>query len=71
MNYEENVGKKVIKINSKPFKSDRTINTVKTVIEHAMLRTPAYTFEEDNSIVECRKCIVIDQMQIGDADAKT
>jgi hypothetical protein len=51
------IGDKVVKGKSnKPFKSGNLINTVKGVINHSELNIPAYTFEEDNSMVECRKC---------------
>lgn len=67
MNYEENIGKKVRKsaittgtISTKPFKSGQQINTVKAVVNHPILNIPAYTFLEDNSYVECRRCAVIE-----------
>lgn len=60
MNYEENIGKRVEKSSSgKPFKSGLHINTVKGVINHPILNIPAYTFEEDESYVECRRCGVV------------
>ena len=65
-----NIGKKVSKtaysrmkglnINPKPFKSGKLVNTVKDVIEHPTLKIPAYTFEEDTSYVECRRCDVVE-----------
>ncbi|MDA3780199.1 MAG: hypothetical protein PF487_08310 [Bacteroidales bacterium] len=60
MNYETNIGRRVNKPKSgKPFKSGFLINTVKGVINHPILNIPAYTFEEDDSYVECRRCGVI------------
>jgi len=60
MNYEENIEKQVTKFKSgKPFKSGFQTNTVKAVINHPILNIPAYTFEEDDSYVECRRCKVI------------
>jgi hypothetical protein len=65
MNYEDNIGKKVTKKRTnkygkprqpKPFKSGFQVNTVKAIIEHPTLNIPAYTFEEDDSYVECRRC---------------
>jgi len=53
--YGDNIGKKVKK-DSKPFKSGSKINTVDGLIRHLHLRVPAYTFEEDDSYVECRRC---------------
>lgn len=67
MNYEENISKKVRKsaittgiISTKPFKSGQRINTIKTVVNHPILNVPAYTFEEDSSVVECRRCTVVE-----------
>lgn len=45
---------------SKPFKSGFKVNTIKGVINHPILNIPAYTFEEDDSYVECRRCIIIE-----------
>ncbi|MNO10710.1 hypothetical protein D3C76_02680 [compost metagenome] len=53
---ENMIGKKVVKHSRKPFKSKSVINTVKGVIEHPILNIPAYTFAEDDSFVEVRKC---------------
>lgn len=59
-----NVGKKVSKIRKencepKPFKSGLKVNTIKAVIDHPILHIPSYTFEEDDSYVECRRCFII------------
>jgi len=52
------IGKKVIKYPSnKPFKSGFKVNTVKSIITHEITGRPAFTFEEDDSYVECRQCI--------------
>ena len=66
MNYKNNIGKHVSKgsitnkeTNNKPFKSGLVINTVKGVITHPILKIPAYTFDEDDSYVECRRCIIV------------
>ena len=40
------------------------MNTVKDVIEHPTLHIPAYTFEEDSSYVECRRCDVIEMVSL-------
>lgn len=55
---EANIGKKVVK-KSKPFKSTFKVNTVKGVIEHPLLKVPAYTFLEDDSYVDAAICNVI------------
>ena len=60
MNYEDNIGKRVTKnrtnksgekMQPKPFKSGLQVNTVKGIVEHPILKIPAYTFEEDDSYV--------------------
>ena len=66
-NFENNIGKRVQKCtighrspyNPNPFKSGQKINTVKAVIDHPILHIPAYTFVEDDSYVECRRCCVV------------
>lgn len=65
-----NIGKQVTKtafnrakgnlVLPKPFKSGRLFNTVKDVVMHPDLKIPAYTFEEDSTYVECRRCDVVD-----------
>jgi len=64
MNIEENIGKKVKKVSKKnkepkPFKSGNKINTIKGIINHPILNIPAYTFEEDDSYVEVRRCEIL------------
>ncbi len=59
-----NIGKKTKKtsVNNRepnPFKSGFKINTIKGVIDHPQLNVPAYTFEEDESYEECRRCIIL------------
>lgn len=65
--YIVNVGKKVSKknINNNPkykvrkFKSGLYVNTIKDVILHPILNIPSYTFIEDDSYVECRRCKIL------------
>jgi hypothetical protein len=52
------IGSKVRK-KKKPFKSGLLVNTVKGVINHPVLKIPAYTFYEDDSFVECWICIEV------------
>ena len=61
--YLKNIGKKVRK-ETKPFKSTFKVNTVKDVIIHPQLKIPVYTFEEDYSYVECRRCIVDNKVSL-------
>ena len=64
-NYEINIGGKVSKTSKnntepKPFKSGFKVNTIKGVMNHPILNVPAYTFIEDDSYVECRRCKLIE-----------
>jgi hypothetical protein len=57
-----NIGKRVSKDKSdKPFKSGQKINTVRGLTIHPFLEVPAYTFIEDDSYVECRRCKIVDE----------
>lgn len=42
----------------KPFKSGLKFNTVSGVVDHPVLHIPAFTFIEDDSVVECRRCLL-------------
>lgn len=54
------IGERVEKFPSnKPFKSGFKINTVKSIITHQQTGLPAFTFFEDDSYVEARKCIPV------------
>lgn len=58
------IGKKVSKYRScggspKPFKSGNKFNTIKGVIVHPFLQKPAFTFVDDESYVECRRCCLV------------
>jgi len=68
--FEANIGKKckkrplddknIGKYKLKPFKSGLKVNTISGVIPHPKLEgRMAYTFDEDESYVECRRCEVI------------
>lgn len=46
-------------LSPKPFKSGRKINTVKGIVNHPKLNIPAFTFWEDDSVVECRRCLLV------------
>lgn len=62
--FHQFIGQKVSKESGKPFKSTSKVNTVKGIVEHPVLKIPAYTFIEDESVVECRQCIVVKQLDI-------
>ena len=64
-----NIGNKVYKTSSsktaqpKPFKSKNKVNTIKDVICHPILCGElAYTFEEDDSYVSCRHCVIVEKI---------
>jgi hypothetical protein len=54
------IGKHVVKKSGLPFKSTLKVNTIKGIISHPELHIPAYTFNEDDSCVEVRRCEIID-----------
>lgn len=56
------VGSKVRKKSNKPFKSGEKINTIKGYTIHPKLLVHCYTFEEDNSYVEIRRCIEVENV---------
>lgn len=49
------VGRMVTK-DKKPFKSSNKCNTIKGIINHPTLNVPCFTFEDDDSYVECSRC---------------
>ncbi len=53
-----NIGKKTHKTTLRPFKSGRQTNTIKDVMMHPKLNIPCYTFNEDESYVEARRCVI-------------
>ena len=60
---EEKIGCQCVKTSKspspKPFKSGKKVNTINSVIVHPELNIPAYTFDEDDSYVECRRCVIL------------
>lgn len=48
------IGARVTKHTKNPFKSTLRINTVKGTMAHPITGRLAFTFQEDDSIVECR-----------------
>lgn len=54
------IGTKVRKTSPKPFKSGFKVNTIKGYTTHPLLKITSYTFEEDDSYVEARRCIKVD-----------
>lgn len=60
--FEAWIGKRVRKTSVKPFKSTSKVNTVKAVIPHPHRpgNGPAFTFEEDESIVSCDQCVLVE-----------
>jgi len=57
-----NVGRRVEKYSGKPFKSGEKINTVTDIVVNKELGNVAcYTFVEDESCVECYRCVVAEE----------
>jgi hypothetical protein len=55
--YKSMIGMSVVKKSKKPFKSRLVINTVKAADTiHPVNGTHCFTFEEDDSYVECWRC---------------
>lgn len=46
------------KFEPKPFKSGKKVNTVKALVVHEQTGGWGFTFEEDDSVVECFRCSV-------------
>ena len=73
--FESFIGKKVTKVKNtvgsqpNPFKSGSKVNTVKGLVLHPQLSEIkgedvwAFTFEEDDSYVEARMCVPIDERE--------
>ena len=53
---QEFIGKTVVKISGKPFKSGRKVNTVKEVTINPNSQKPAFSFVEDSSVVNIVSC---------------
>jgi len=70
ISYMDDIGKRCSKTANrhgrepKPFKSGLKVNTITGIIDHPILNIPAYTFIEDDSYVECRRCEVTDDQII-------
>jgi hypothetical protein len=62
--YENFINEKVCKKSGKPFKSTFKTNTVKDLVICPYTRLPAFTFLEDSSIVDCRRCLLVDKSKL-------
>lgn len=56
MDYKNWVGKRVVKKSKKPFKSGHRIATVKEVTINPFSDKIAFSFLEDDSVVNCELC---------------
>jgi len=54
--YQSFIGMKIVKKSKHPFKSGFKINTVKGLTINSYTQRLAFTFDEDESIVDCAKC---------------
>lgn len=50
------IGQQVVKRSGKPFKSGAKIGTVKGLTVHPTTQRACFTFEEDDTYVECGRC---------------
>jgi hypothetical protein len=50
--------KTTTKFQPKPFKSGRKVNTIKSIVVHRQTGGWGFTFEEDDSVVECFRCSI-------------
>ena len=55
-NPDDAIGLQVFKNSKKPFKSKNVYNTVKAITVNPYTKLAAFTFEEDESIVDCYIC---------------
>ncbi len=53
------IGQKVKKKNGKPFQSRLKVNTIKEIVVNSYTHLPAYSFNEDSSIVDQKQCEII------------
>jgi hypothetical protein len=44
---------------SKPFKSGMKFNTIKSIVVNPYTNNMAYSFEEDDSCVDCKQIIIL------------
>lgn len=71
MEYKEFIGKRVWKkankdkFTPKPFKSGFQVNTVKSIVISPYTGKQAFTFEEDDSIVDCYICSLAPEKNIN------
>ncbi len=54
------IGKRVAKKSNRPFQSGSKINTVKGVTVNPHTSKTAFSFEEDESVVDAHICSVVD-----------
>lgn len=55
-----NIGDAVRKTSGKPFKSGHKVNIVSGITTNPNTGRPAFTFEDDDSIVDCWICDKVD-----------
>jgi len=56
--YQHLIGQLVKKRSNKPFKSGNKVNTVKGITTHNETMRLGFTFEDDDSVVECWRCVL-------------
>jgi hypothetical protein len=59
-NYNDWVGKQIVKRSKKPFKSTLKIGTVKSLDINPNTNKQAFSFLEDDSLVDCQQCKLLE-----------
>jgi hypothetical protein len=54
------IGSRVRKRSNKPFKSTTKVNRVKSIVIHEQSGLFGFKFEDDDSVVECWRCVPVD-----------
>ena len=61
--FKSMIGVRVYKNSNKPFKSGEKINTVKGAdVIHPVTNRLCFTFEEDETYVECHRCLAVPEI---------
>jgi hypothetical protein len=63
MTLSDLIGKLVVKPTGKKFKSGNIANTVTGIVDHDITHNLAFTFEEDDSIVEVHRTVLLEDYE--------
>ena len=59
--FEPWIGSRVMKHSQRPFKSTFQVNTVKGITTNPNTGLPAFTFYEDEMVVDCYRCKLLNE----------